>query len=64
MAKNVLVFDSDQVLLQTLTILLKSQGNFFNVFSVVKTKQAIKLLQEKTIDIVISAIYLPIVDGF
>lgn len=64
MTKNVLVVDSDHVMLRTLTSLLKSQGEFFNVFSVVNTREAIELLKEQSIDIVISAIRLPKVDGF
>lgn len=62
--KNVLVVDSDPIMLRTLTGLLKSHGEFLNVFDAVNTKQAIDLLQESQIDIVISAIRLPKVDGF
>lgn len=64
MIKNVLVVDSDQVMLQTLTGILKSQGGFLTILSVNNTKQAIALLQKKTIDIVITAIRLPKMDGF
>ena len=62
--KNVLVVDSDQAMLETLTGLLRSQGEFFNVLAASNTRQAIELLQETPIDIVISAIRLPKVDGF
>lgn len=62
--KNVLVVDSDQVMLQTLSGLLKNQGGFLNVFEAANTKQAIDLLGEAAIDIVITAIRLPKVDGF
>lgn len=64
MMKNVLVVDSDQSMLQTLSGILKSQGGFLNVFTATNTRQAIELLQETRIDIVITAIHLPKVDGF
>ncbi|MFW2369146.1 MAG: response regulator [Desulforhopalus sp.] len=62
--KNVLVVDSDQTMLRTLTGLLKSHGEFLNVYDAVNTRQAIELLQNTPIDIVISAIRIPKVDGF
>lgn len=62
--KNVLVVDSDPVMLQTLISLLKSQGEFLSVLASVSSNKAIELLQEKPIDIVISAIHFPKVDGF
>jgi CheY-like chemotaxis protein len=62
--KNVLIVDSDQAMLRTLTGLLKSQGGFFNVFATSNTRQSIELLQETAIDLVITAIRLPKVDGF
>lgn len=64
MMRNVLVVDSDQAMLQTLTGILKSQGGFLNVFSALNTKQAIDLLAYTHVDIVITAIRLPKVDGF
>lgn len=64
MMKNVLVVDSDQAMLQTLTGILQSQGGFLNVFSAKNTKQAITLVRDTSIDIVITAIRLPKVDGF
>ncbi|MCP4343735.1 MAG: response regulator [Desulfobulbaceae bacterium] len=62
--KNVLVVDSDQAMLRTLTGLLKGQGGFFNVFATSNTRQSLELLQETPIDLVIAAIRLPKVDGF
>jgi CheY-like chemotaxis protein len=64
MTKNVLVVDSDQIMLRTLTGLLKSQGEFFNVLTAANTKEAFGLLQKTPLDIVITAIRLPKVDGF
>jgi CheY-like chemotaxis protein len=64
MMNNVLVVDSDQVMLRTLTGLLKSQGGFINVFAASNTIQTVELLQKTPIDIVIAAIRLPTVDGF
>lgn len=62
--KNVLVVDSDKIMLRTLTGLLKSHGEFLNVFDAVNTRQAIDVIQKTQIDIVISTIRLPKVDGF
>ena len=64
MNRNVLVVDSDQAMLQTLTGILKNQGGFLNVFETTNTKRAFELLQETKIDIIITAIRLPKVDGF
>lgn len=64
MMKNVLIVDSDQAMLRTFTGILKSQGGFLNVFAVTNTRQAIDLLRETPIDLVITAIRLPKVDGF
>jgi len=62
--QNVLVVDSNKTMLRTLTGLLKSQGGFLNVFAATNTRQAIELLQKTSIDLVITAIHLPKVDGF
>lgn len=62
--KNVLLVDSNQAMLHTLTEILKSQGGFIDVFTTTNTKQAFEVLKNTAIDIVISAIRLPKVDGF
>lgn len=62
--KNVLIVDSDQAMLQALNGLLKGQGNFLEILTSTNTKEAIELLQKTSIDIVITAIRLPKVDGF
>lgn len=64
MIKNVLIVDSDQVMLRTLTALLKSQGGFLNVLAATNTRKSLELLQNTPVDIVITAIRLPKVDGF
>jgi len=64
MMKNVLVVDGDQAMLRTLTGLLTNQGGFINVFAATNTRHAIELLKETPIDIVITAIRLPTIDGF
>lgn len=64
MMKNVLVVDSDQGMLRIFTEILRSQDGFFNVFAAANTWQAVELLQETPIDLVITAIRLPKVDGF
>ncbi len=61
--KNVLVVDSDEAMLQTIASLLKSPGEFINVLSAANTRQAIDLLEDTPINIVISVVHLPKVDG-
>lgn len=62
--KNVLVVDSDQVMLRTLTGLLKSQGGFLNVLAAPNGRKTIEMLQQSPVDIVITSIRLPKLDGF
>jgi len=62
--KNVLIVESDKVMLQTLSGLLESQGGFLNVLTATNTRQTIELLQKTPVDIVIAAIRLPKIDGF
>ncbi len=61
---NVLVVDSDQVMLKTLIGLLKNQSGFINIFAATSSRQALELLQKTSIDIVITSIRLPTADGF
>ena len=61
---NVLVVDSDQVMLKTLVGLLKNQSGFINIFEAISSRKALKLLQKTPIDIVITSIRLPTADGF
>lgn len=61
---NVLVVDSDQTMLRTLTSLLQSQGGFLNVLAAIDGNQALGMLQRIPIQIVITAIRVPELDGF
>jgi len=62
--KNILVVESDQVMLRTLTGMFKSQGGFLNVFSAINSIQSFEVLQENPIDIVVTSIRLSKDDGF
>lgn len=62
--KNVLVVDSDQSMLKTLSGILRTQGGFLNVFTATNTQGAVEQQQTTPVDIVITAIRLPKVDGF
>lgn len=64
MMKNVLIVDSDLTMLRAFTVMLKSQGGFLNIFAVTNARQAIEVLHEISIHLVITAIRLPRVDGF
>ncbi len=61
---NVLVVDNDQTMLRTLTSLLQGQGGFLNVLSAVDGNQALGMMQRIPIQIVITAIRVPELDGF
>lgn len=61
---NVLVVDSDTTMLNTLTSLLRGQGGFLNVLSAHNGNQAMSVLQQLPIKIVITAIRMPELDGF
>lgn len=64
MMNNVLVVDSDPVMLRTLTSLLQSQGGFLNVMSSINGSQALGIMRRMPIRIVITAIRVPEFDGF
>lgn len=64
LTKNVLVVDSDQAMQQTLAGILRTPEGFLNVFVATNIRQAIKLLQETPVDLVIAAIRFPTIDVF
>jgi len=61
---NVLVVDSDQIMLKTLVGLLKNQSGFINIFEATSNKNALELLKKTPVDLVITSIRLPTADGF
>lgn len=62
--KNVLIVDSDPIMLATLVGLLKSQSGFLNVLSAQASKTAIDIIGRQDIHVVITGLHLPKVDGF
>lgn len=64
MMNNVLIVDNDPNMLRTLCGLLQSQGGFLNVLAATNGNQALQLLQQMSIQIVITAIRVPELDGF
>lgn len=63
MINDILIIDSDQTMLKTLTGLLNGQGGFLNVHAVTDGKQALEVLQKIPVRIVITAIRVYNIDG-
>lgn len=63
MINDILIVDSDQAMLKTLTGLLRGQGGFLNVHAATDGKQALMVLQKIPIRIVITAIRVSDIDG-
>jgi CheY-like chemotaxis protein len=62
--KTVLIVDHDPVMVQTITGLLKSQGGFLEILTAANGKRALEIAAQQTVDIVITGLRLPEVDGF
>ncbi len=62
--KNILIVDSDPVILQAFVGLLKSQGGFLNVLSAQSSKAALKIIAQRQIHIVITGLHMSEIDGF
>ena len=62
--KTILIIDQDPVMLQTIAGLLKSQGRLFNVLTVTSGGLAMKMIAGQSIDIVVTGLRLPEIDGF
>ena len=62
--KTILVVDSDIILLQTVTGLLKSQSSFLTVHAASSQKAALALLAREPIDILITGMHMPEMDTF
>lgn len=62
--KNVLIVDNDPIMLQTLTGLLKGQGGMFTILSAKNGRQALEIVAEQPVDIVITGLRMPEIDGF
>jgi CheY-like chemotaxis protein len=61
--KNVLVVDNDPIMLQEFSGLLKSQGGFFNLLCASGGKQALQLVEQQPVHIVITGLRMPEMEG-
>ena len=64
MLNNILVIDHDRVMQRTLTSLLQSEGGFLNVLCAIDGNQAMAMMRKMPIQLVITAIRIPEIDGF
>ncbi len=64
MINNILIVDSDQTMLQTLTGLLKCQGGFLDVHTATDIKMALELVQTVQMRVVITTIRPEETNGF
>jgi CheY-like chemotaxis protein len=64
MEKNLLIVDNDEGMLRLFSELLKSQGSLLNVLTASSTDDAFEMVHKFKIDLVITAIRAPNVDGF
>jgi len=62
--KSVLVVDHDPVISQTITGLLKNQGGFLEIITANNGQRALDIIAQQSVDIVITGLRLPEVDGF
>lgn len=62
--KNILVVDSDPIMLQTFVGLLKSQGSFLRILSVANPKAVFNLLAKETVQLVITGMHMPEMDVY
>ncbi len=62
--KNILVVDTDSVMLHTFVGLLKSQSNFLRVLSAAGVEPALDALADEAVDILITGMHMSEVDTF
>jgi YesN/AraC family two-component response regulator len=61
--KNVLVVDDEEAILLTMAGRFEDYKDQFNVFTAGNGKEAIKVLKSSTIDLVITDLKMPVMDG-
>ena len=62
--KDILIVDQNQITLKAYVGLLKSQSGFLNVLSAKNTNEALEIISQRRIHIVITGFYLPEIDSF
>ena len=62
--KNILIVDTDPILLHTVVGLLKSQGGLLQIHSASNTQSALDILAAKDIHVLITGMHLPEMDAF
>ncbi len=62
--KNILIVDSDPIMLHTFAGLLKSQGGFLRILSAVNIQTAMETLAEQDVHILITGMHLSEMDAF
>ncbi|HDH98197.1 MAG TPA: response regulator, partial [Deltaproteobacteria bacterium] len=62
--KNVLIVDDEKVFLLSLSDGLKSYSDEFNVLIAFNGKEAVKILNSSKIDLVVTDLKMPEMDGF
>lgn len=62
--KTVIIVDTDAVMRETLAGLIKSQGSLINVLSAESGRAALELINRQPIDVVVTGLQLPEIDGF
>jgi|GEM_PF-1040397 len=62
--KNVLIVDSNPIMLSAFAGLLKSQTGFLNVLTAEGGEAAMEMIARKAIHVVITGLHLPEIDGF
>lgn len=62
--KSVLIVDKDTAILHKFNHLFKVHGAFFNVLTAFNGRQAIEILKDMDIDLVITGLRMPEMDGF
>lgn len=62
--KNILVIDTDPIMLHTLSGLLKSQGGFLNIQPAANIQAALDILAKEEVDILITGMHIPEMEVF
>ncbi|MEM7352806.1 MAG: response regulator [Acidobacteriota bacterium] len=61
---TVLVVDDDRVILSTLTRYLSSFAEEFRILSAEHGEQALRILEGQSVDLLLTDLYMPVMDGF
>ena len=64
MKQNILIVDDEKSLLESLKEGLKSYEEKWEIFTALNGKEALQILQQNTIDLVITDLKMPVMDGF